>query len=829
MKKKKTLKSKLKSKLKKIEKKIKDKIKDAYYINKYYKAKIRKNTVLLESKNGEDVAGNIFYIIKELNNDKYSELDIYLVARKNKIEKFNALLETYKISNVKIVRRMSFRYLKLLATSKYLFNDTSFPYLFIKREGQVYTNTWHGTPLKCMSNDVPDRRYAMGNVKRNFMMADYLIYPNIEMEQKMLSAYSMEELYQGKILNAGYPRNEIFFNKEREKSLKEELNFGDKEVIVYMPTWRGIMTSKAKDEQFRQIINSLRVIDKLLKDNQVFLVKMHVLVQKELDFSAFNHIKAFPEGYETYDVLNVADCLVTDYSSVFFDFANSRKKIILYTYDREEYVSTRGLYYDLEDLPFPKVETPEELINAINKDKNYQEEEFIQKFCTYDNPNSTHELVEFIVRGKKSNLIIEKETKKNGKENVLIYSGSLAMNGITSSLLSLIKIIDINKQNIFLTFREKALKKSPLKLEKFPKEVNIFPMINGFRYSLTEICAYILYYKMNIRTKWITRNLDRLYKREIKKFFGFAKIDKAIQFYGYEKRIIGLFQRFDIPKAIFVHSDMCQEIQNRKNQHKLTLEDAYKKYDKVISVTEDIKESIVKISKKDDNIVIVNNAHNYKDIINKANSEILFDEITISNVSENVLKKILNRKDIIKFINVGRFSVEKGHERLINAFNTFYKEHKNSFLFIIGGLGKQWNYINEYIKNLDCKYNVILIKSISNPFSIIKKCDLFILSSFYEALGLVILEAQTCGIPAISVDIKGPRGFMKEHGGYLVDNSEEGILNGMRDFMEGKVKLMNFDAEKYNKNIKSQYEAIFGEERGEENVKSRNSNICKCS
>lgn len=824
MKKKKTL----KSKLKKFEKKIKNKIKDAYYINRYYKAEIRDNTVLLESKNGEDVAGNIFYIIKELNNAEYSELDIYLVARKNKIEKFNALLETYKINNVKIVRRMSFRYLKLLATSKYLFNDTSFPYLFIKREGQIYTNTWHGTPLKCMSNDVPDRRYAMGNVKRNFMMADYLIYPNNEMEQKMLSAYSMEELYQGKILNAGYPRNAIFFNKEREKSLKEELNFGNKEVIVYMPTWRGIMTNKAKYEQYRQVINSLRVIDKLLKDNQVFLVKMHILVQKELDFSAFNHIKAFPEGYETYDVLNVADCLVTDYSSVLFDFANSRKKIILYTYDREEYVSTRGLYYDLEDLPFPKVETPEELVEAVNQNKNYEDENFIKKFCTYDNVNATRALVRFVIKGQESDSIVEKETKKNGKNNILIYSGPLILNGITSALVSLLNNINLDKENIFITFREKTLKKNPLRLEKLPSQVDVFPIINGFRYSLTEICAYVFYYKFNIETKWITKKIDELYKRELIRFYGYSKIDRAIQFFGYEKRIIGLFQRFDVPKAIFVHSDMYQEMKNKGNQHGATLRNAYNRYDRVISVTKDIEESILKIGNNKDNIVLVNNAHDYNHIINKSNEEIEFDEQTKSNVSVSVLEKILKRKDIIKFINIGRFSEEKGHKRLINAFNEFYKKHKNAYLFIIGGYGKTWGEVNSYIQQLDCKYNVILIRYMRNPFPILKQCDLFILSSFYEALGLVILEAQTCGIPVISVDIKGPRGFMKEHGGYLVENSEEGILSGMKDFMDGKVKLMNFNAEEYNQNIKKQYESIFEERREETNVKSRNSNICKC-
>lgn len=209
--------------MKKIIKKIVLKIKYMYYINRYYKAKIKDNYVLIESKNSEDLASNMFYIVKELNKKEYSDLNVYISVKKNKVDKIVKLLKTYDINNYILVTSMSFKYLNILASAKYLFNDTSFPKIFIKKEGQVYTNTWHGTPLKCMSNDVPERRYAMGNVKRNFLMADYLIYPNSEMEEKMLSAYSINELFQGQIINGGYPRNSIFFDKKRASFIKEQL------------------------------------------------------------------------------------------------------------------------------------------------------------------------------------------------------------------------------------------------------------------------------------------------------------------------------------------------------------------------------------------------------------------------------------------------------------------------------------------------------------------------------------------------------------------------------------------------------------------------------
>lgn len=71
-----------------------------------------------------------------------------------------------------------------------------------------------------------------------------------------------------------------------------------------------------------------------------------------------------------------------------------------------------------------------------------------------------------------------------------------------------------------------------------------------------------------------------------------------------------------------------------------------------------------------------------------------------------------------------------------------------------------------------------------NPMPILKKCDLFILSSIYEGLGLVMLEADSLGIPVFSTDVHGPSNFLKQYGGYLVEDSTEGILQGMYDFAD---------------------------------------------
>ena len=794
-------------KLKKIKSKMIEQIKQMYYLKYYYKGKIEDNYILIESKQGADLAGNMFYTLKEIveNHKEYKVFLPVTLQSKNNIEK---MLKTYNFNNVQIVLYKSFDYYKVLATAKYLFNDTTFPKVFTKREGQVYTNTWHGTPLKKMGKDVVNRRYAVGNVKRNLMFSDYLVYPNEEMKDKMVSAYGLKNLYNGTILNAGYPRNAIFFNRESEKKLRKKYKLENKQIIVYMPTWRGIMTARKQDEQLGEIIDLMRYMEEHLNDNQILYVKMHVLVQKALKFGDFKHIKGFPTGVETYEMLNVADTLITDYSSVFFDFANTGKKIVLYTYDEEDYTRTRGFYYSLQDLPFPKVKTPEELVKEINLPKNYDDTKFRKEFCTYDNIGAPKALVDFVLEGKESNNVKTEKLHKDNKDNVLIYCSTLALNGMTSSLISLMNVIDLNKENIIFSFRQKALSYYPMRLTKLPENTDVFPISTGYIYSFKEAIANVLFYNLNINTRFVKKYIDRMYKREVIRLFGNAKFDKVIHFTGYEKKITGLFERFDAKRAIFVHNDMVSEIKTKGNQHYKTLKEAYNKYDRVVAVSEDIVEPIKKISGRDDNIVIVNNAHDYKTILKKSEMDIEYSNTTVSNVSKKVLVKLLNT-DYTKFINIARFSHEKGQKRLIDAFEKFYNKNPKSLLIIIGGYGKLYQNLHEYIKHLNCRYNVILIRSIDNPFPILNRCDLFILSSFYEALGLVLLEADTCGVPCFSTDVRGPRGFMKEHNGMLVENSEEGILKGMNDFMEGKIKPMNFDAEKYNQKVKEQYEKIF--------------------
>lgn len=777
------------------------------YLMFYYLPKLEKYWVLVDSKNGKDLGSNMLRIAEELAlNKDYKKYKVYLSCNKSEREKIAQMLETYHMQNVKIIRESGLEYAKAVAMAKFLFTDTSFPIWFTKKEGQIITNTWHGTPLKKMGRDVSNRAFDMGNVQKNHLIADYLLYPSDYMKDIMTSAYMLNNLYKGKILCSGYPRNSVFFEEEKAKELRTKLGLDGKRLYGYMPTWRGVLKHLDPKKNTDQVEYYFVQLDKKLRDDEIFFVRLHPFIGNDLDFSGYKHIKPFPAGYDPYDILNICDCLVTDYSSVFFDYANKRNKIVLFAYDKEAYMDERGVYVSMDEFPFPVVRRVDELLVEMRSPKQYDDQAFVDKYCKYDRKNVAELVCRHIIKGEKQ--FEEYSAESNGKENILIYSGNLAKNGLTTALLNLLENVDTDKRNYVITFRSKSLEKNPERVSMLPDSVMIQPIPSIDVKSLGERLALYLVYNKNKTNKYLLKIADRFYKRLYRSCFGVSDYKHVIHYSGYEKDIINLFLQADAKKTIFVHNDMVEEIRTKSNQHKNTLCRAYRSYDYVVPVTVDISAPTKKLGATKENIRIINNCHGYKHVLNRMSGEISFEKDTVSTVSIERLKEILD-SNVKKFITIGRFSREKGHDMLIKAFEKYHKENPESYLIIIGGYGSLFE---ETLMQAECSEaaaNIVIIKSIANPMPILKKCDLFILSSLYEGLGLVILEADTVGVPVISTDIPGPQGFMRENNGYLVSVSTEALYEGMKAFDQGKVKVMNVDFEAYNKRAVQQFEKLF--------------------
>ncbi|WP_407393354.1 CDP-glycerol glycerophosphotransferase family protein [Methanobrevibacter sp.] len=757
----------------------------------YYDNKIDENLIYVESRNGFDFTGNIFRIVEEISTGKYGDFRINVFANSSVKSKIQEYKRNYNLKIDKIITN-EVEATKALERAKYIFTDSGIRPKYIKKEGQILVNTWHGTPLKLMGKDNPGEIISIGHIQHPLLSSDYLLYPNRYMCEKMTNAFMIEKCFPGKVLFEGYPRNSVFFDEARRDELKNSLGYGDKEIFCYMPTFRGKVGDRDDEKQKEDIEGFLSKIDSNLYDNQIMFVKLHAYNEAKIDFSKFNNIIKFPSGYETYDILNLADVLITDYSSVFFDFANTRRKIIIFNYDEDDYLSYRGFYFPLSELPFPKASSVDELIANLNTDIEYDDSDFVSEFCEFDNENAAANICEHILKGNK---ISSEQYIKNDKPNILIFGGSLMNNGITSSLINMLDNVDRDRYNFYLTFKqwdEYINENYDTVFDKIPEGVEFLP----FRYNLTptieEKMDYNKYFTSNDME--YPKSLDNLFKRSFDKQYKILDFKAVIDFDGYNHNESMIFANSHVNNTIWVHNDMIQEAEKRNKQNLNILKEVYSKNNHVAVVSPGLIDSTAKISGRRDNIIVVHNINDYRSIIERSNEHVKVDDHTV--VYNNDIEDVLKRPGK-KFITIGRYSPEKGHERLLKAFDEFCERYEDSQLIIIGGHGVLYDDTVELVDSLNHSKNVTLIKDISNPMPILKQCDLFIVSSFYEGWPMVIMEADALDVPVLATDITACQ-WMKEYGGNITEDSQEGILNGLYEFMENGFRPLTIDYEEYN-------------------------------
>ena len=367
----------------------------AYY-RKYLP--IRDNTLLVQSFWGEPSDSPYYFAREGANN--YG-LRAYLVSD-DEFQARNVINNDAWLERPDIIEPGSKEYVKLLATAKYVVCNDSLPAWFSKRPEQVLINTWHGTPLKTLGKDMASEigRY-MGYVQNNFLMSNYLLYPNDFTYEHMSDAYYLNKLFTNESIILGYPRNVALFDHEDRAKRKKYYDLIDRRVFVYMPTWR--VNSKRQqdiDQYTNELVAIFDEIDSLLDDDVVIYVKMHHLLSAgKLDLKKYHHIAAVDPLTENYQFLNMADCLITDYSSVMFDYAASGRSVVLFDYDYDEYLENRGVYIDINDLPFDKVQTIQQLAQYINNftpHKRRYDKQTANKFWRYDSPDNASKLCRLV-------------------------------------------------------------------------------------------------------------------------------------------------------------------------------------------------------------------------------------------------------------------------------------------------------------------------------------------------------------------------------------------------------------------------------------------------
>ncbi|MHC5545643.1 CDP-glycerol glycerophosphotransferase family protein [Bacillus subtilis] len=360
--------------------------------------------IIFESYSGKQFSCNpraIFEYLEE-NKDKYDYRLIWSIDKRNK--------DLFDNLDVKYLKRFSLKWLWYMATAKYWITNSRLPLWIPKPRKTTYVQTWHGTPLKKLANDM-DEVHMPGTTteqyKKNFLKEaskwDYLISPNAYSTEIFRSAFQFKRIF----IESGYPRND-FLHKENkyEEILKIKDRLGidrDKKIILYAPTWRDNSFYAKGKYKFNMVLD-LESLKDQLSDEYILILRMHYLVSENINLTAY---KGFAYDFSNHNDIRelylISDILITDYSSVFFDFAGLNRPILFYVPDIEFYRDKlRGFYYDFEKCaPGPLLKTTEKVIEAIHKTKHYKQDEnltsFYDQFCYLEKGDSSKKVVEEIL------------------------------------------------------------------------------------------------------------------------------------------------------------------------------------------------------------------------------------------------------------------------------------------------------------------------------------------------------------------------------------------------------------------------------------------------
>ncbi|ADC48041.1 CDP-glycerol:poly(glycerophosphate) glycerophosphotransferase [Methanobrevibacter ruminantium M1] len=376
-----------------------------YYIGSYI-IPANEKIILFESSNGRNYTGNPKYIYEEIVSqglDKEYKCVWSFMHPDKKIP-----------GNAIQAKRSFFKFLYYTLRSGTWIFDSRHLYYLKKNKKTKYIQTWHGTPLKKLALDM-DYIDMSGNqdieayheeFRKNTSAWQYLISQNEYSSNIFRRAFD----FKGEMLEIGYPRNDILVNKDNEKDIDEiktRLNIPkDKKIILYAPTWRDNQFYTKGQYKFATEMDFDRLYEEF-SDDYALIIKFHYLVKENMDWSKYNDfIIECDADWDIQELYLISDMMITDYSSVMFDYSILKRPMIFFAYDLDDYKNNlRDFYFDMvEDVPGPICQTNEELVDFI---KNYSEnaykntfgekyEKWNDKFNQFDDGKASQKIINLI-------------------------------------------------------------------------------------------------------------------------------------------------------------------------------------------------------------------------------------------------------------------------------------------------------------------------------------------------------------------------------------------------------------------------------------------------
>ncbi len=799
------------------------------YYDAYLQYKLDDHTILYEAFFGRGITCNPGALFEYLLNDERFKdyTHVWALEKPEDIEALQAEYADY--DNVIFVETQEKEYFKYLSIAKYIITNVTIKSYFIKKEGQILINTWHGIPLKSIGYDMHDTDIEVRNMLKNFITSDYILSPVPYTTDNFRNAFKLDGIFPGKIVEAGYPRTDATVNFDKNALKKELEKFGipydvNKKLILYAPTWKGERYGNP-DYTINEYESFLSLLySNIDKDKYQILFKPHQLVYKTMVEKGNVKLEYVPAGINTNLLLGGTDILISDYSSIFFDFLVTGRPILFYIPDLESYSEVRGLYMSVDELPGPVTQSAEEIAKWVSKPENLGDiidvekyQAAVERFVCNDDGHVCEKIVNTVFFGDDSNCI----TFENKKFKLLLHTDVIMANGISFSAFNLLNNIDTDKYDVtFFSTGVRAYSESYI--EKIPKNIRVYYKPDG-HVANVEAIAKINYCKENgiVDSDGNDMFPSQFYRDEFRRCFCDVKFDCIADFSGFNSYYANIYYTAtDTRKVIWMHNVMRSEYERKVNgkpvfkDHLDCIYKLYPFYDKYVSCSKTTMLENRKDLATDENYERFTYAKNMMNaervetgIAEKEYIEIDGQRYIYFNSSNSGELAIpAPRKEDINFVTMGRLAAAKNHFRLIKAFRRFHRENPNSRLYIIGD-GPIAEKTVELRDQLRLKNSVIITGNVDNPFAIMSDCDCFILPSLYEGQPMVILEARVIGLPIIVSDFDTVKDSMYENGQLLIGTGVKDIYNALVAFKDGKVpNEFKFYADQYNREAMEEFE-----------------------
>jgi CDP-glycerol glycerophosphotransferase len=303
--------------------------------------------------------------------------------------------------------------------------------------------------------------------------------------------------------------------------------------------------------------------------------------------------------------------------------------------------------------------------------------------------------------------------------------------------------------------------------------------------------------------------LRSLFRREAQRTFGSAEFDTIVHFTGYDRHVATMICGMHAPKVVYMHNDMWKEIRTKGLADPRPLRMAIDAADTVAVVRRGVEHDYcmyaTDVSRK---VALAPNALPTQCVrLSLLPIDVIFAQDMSSQDKDRVIHG-LEQSGKVRFVNIGRFSAEKGQERLIRAFEQVWLKRQESQLYIVGSYGPLFDEVCLMAKRSIAATGIFVVKGSTNPFPLLTRMNTFVLSSHYEGLPIVLFESLALGVPIVATDIPGVTEFLSQGYGVTVENSQTGLTSGMLDSICREKTVAEYDIDAHNRDAVQKFHSM---------------------